>query len=195
MMRRACTVLSVVVALAAVLLAAAPGYAERWVRHDAVGDVAVTTADGQSSVDPTIAEGDVVRVAVAHQRRSITVRMKLRAAPPRSGFSAFYALRTPRGSFSIMAIRLPGMRYLDFTDNEVKNLEHAEVRCPAARIRVDRARATIELVVPRHCVGGPRWVRVGAFVGSFDEATETGHGDQATGVDERRFLSPRVRRG
>ncbi|MBU2694010.1 hypothetical protein [Pimelobacter sp. 30-1] len=74
----------------------------------------------------------------------------------------------------VTAARFPILRYVSLVDEKYRKAERTEVRCPGLGQRTDRA--WVSLVVP-------------------DEATETTRSDLGTGVDERRFLSPRVRRG
>ncbi|WP_418057569.1 hypothetical protein [Pimelobacter simplex] len=78
------------------------------------------------------------------------------------------------GRFLVTAARFPNLRYVSLFDEKYRKAERTEVRCPGLGQRTDRAWAS--LVVP-------------------DDETETTRSDIATGVDERRFLSPRVRRG
>ena len=153
----------------------------------------MTTSDGQqiNDVDPAEARGDVVRAVGDHGRRALTIRLRMRELPD-VGWAAFYFVDTPRHRYSVDSFRGRGVNQLTMVQDDGPGSGEHKIRCRGLRVRVDRAAKLTDVVIPRHCLGNPRWVRFGAVViqlgndrSSSDEAVER----QTTGY------SPRLRRG
>lgn len=182
---------------------AAPAQAQKWSRVDARGDVTVSTncdASGcTDSVDPALAEPDVLRVVGTHAPRKVKV------------FATYADLTAANGRLHILrVVTNEGVRRrveLGTEDGRVvtKGLyadrTGRKVACAGLGHKVDYAANTVSLSIPRGCLSKPRWVRIGFGTLAEHVADATGsYADDAilSGVtpSTRDFvLSPRIRRG
>lgn len=193
-----------VIAGALVLSAAgiAPAQAAKYVHDDAAADQTRTTCVAPEpctdTVDPAATNGDITRIVARHGARRVFVNttytdlatstdesMQLVRVVTNSGLRRFAAIYTPANAedASVVLIRPNG----------------APVRCRNIGAVRDTTANVMQLVIPRSCLGFPRWVKVGAGhlaapsldgeAGVFDDALVSGAlGDNIT-------LSPRIRRG
>ncbi|HJQ05779.1 MAG TPA: hypothetical protein VJ872_10065 [Nocardioides sp.] len=179
---------------AAVMLAAAvtrPATAATWAHADAAGDVIYgTPPDLVPVAAPEDARDDIVRFRVAHLARQVAVRLTLRGLPRPSRFLQ-------------VAVTTPAHRYVVSSQGasaEVLRVDGGpRVVCHIPPATLDSAHLRLQLVVPRTCLGRPRWVRVGAQL--VNERTVDGalrvYRDDAlrTGIGRTLALSPRIARG
>lgn len=188
------------------LTGVAPASAARWTHDDAVGDVQSLTdpvdpgtgdsPDSEPVALPDNTDTDVTRVTVSHRTHRVVLDAALRDVQTTSGFLA-YDIRTGTRRYVVMQ-RLGSDRTVPAFLFERANGHR--VRCAGAEHSVDRAADTATLNIPRHCLGAPRWVRVGVGAAKFAETdtTTTFVADDALQdavVKDDLALSPRVRRG
>lgn len=182
----------------------APAHAAKYVHDDAAADQTRTTctdpanpATCTDAVDPAVANGDITRVAVRHAARKVFVNttytdvstsadesMQLVQVVTNSGMRRLAAIYTPANSedASVVLIRPNGKL----------------VRCRNMGAVRDTTANVMQVVIPRSCLGSPRWVKVGvghAAAPDFDG--EVGVGDDALvsgALSDDIALSPRIRR-
>lgn len=183
---------------AASALALMPGvaHADTDVHTDFTGDV-VSLDFGDEGEDwtpqPTRTEGDIVSTRVSHLDRK--VRIKIRFAE---------LSRTGRGANQYLVLRSDkGKRYLLIDSSGGKwagrtrftNANDDKVPCTGISHKIDYVANTVLAVVPRTCLGNPRWVRAGIGTITFgasdffvDDARTQGN------IYDNPVLGPRVRR-
>jgi hypothetical protein len=170
------------------------------VLDDAVGDVvqAVDDMDLESSVPaPDYAGVDVVRTAVAHGENRLGVSVRFRALRRDPFHLTVVRVKTPDGSFDLVAERLGGKPITSLGRG------HQDVECRGMKAKVDLGSDTMTISLPTSCLGGPRWVQVGVGAVALDMVDGqpdegAAYVDDAIRVGEVRdriALGPKVRRG
>ena len=183
-----------------------PASAAYWAHDDAVGDVQSQTETydeetgevlvGEPTIAPDNKDTDVTRVGVNHRIHQVVLKTTLRDLTVRSGL-AVYEIRTGARTYFVLQ-RLGTDRMLPAFFFSRANGER--VRCAGVGRSVDRAADRATLRIPRHCLGHPETVRVGAGVAKFD-ATDTSFtflvddALQDALISDELGLSPRVPRG
>lgn len=186
-----------VAVLAATALLALPtaAHADSAVGLDAKGDVQyVTSADTSTAVAaPDRTQGDISAVKITHGANKVRVLLRFRELN-RAGFIEhdFYfrtasrvrtlSVESETGSWSGRAT--------------MRNGRGTKVRCNLTRT-IDYSANTVLVVVPRTCLGDPRWVRVGAGTISTYDGSKIFYDDggrPAGPLGDNLTLSPRVYR-
>jgi hypothetical protein len=151
---------TILVAAAAVAtLVPTAAHADRYVFADAAGDVVSGVGDSTTYTPaPDRTVGDIVSSTVIHKRRNVVLSLQYRdlAADTEDDAHVFF-IRTNRMRRNVTLYAtgdLPGGRAVMTRPNGTK------VRCHVAR-RIDYNLNTATVVVPRSCLGKPRWVKVG----------------------------------
>jgi hypothetical protein len=159
----------------------------RVVLKDPAGDVWVI-GDGEN--DQWVSAGDVptadvVRAVVRHGFRFVVVRMTftdLRRVEPQF-YSALIVSRRQYGAVFVST----GPRQWN-GHHQLMDGTSSDVKCPRLRHRIDYEAEQITMLIPRPCIGQPRWVKVGMsnfmFRGTgqdFQEITDNPHSARAEG--------------
>jgi len=151
------------IALAAGVLAslalAAPASADTITHTDTAHDV--VKFDGSNQTDaPTVKEGDVRRVTVAHTSGRVVVRLKYAELSRVNRWLAVAEVRTSSGkAFEVDLTASSGIGWQGKLT--VSHAAGGTVACAGADRKVDYALNTVRFSVPRGCLGDPRWVKVG----------------------------------
>ena len=194
-------------AAALTLTGLAPATAAVWTHDDAVGDVQSQTEtldpatgdwqEGEPVLAPDNTDTDVTRVSVDHRPHRVVLETTLRDVSLSSGFLV-YDIRTGDRRYTAMQRLGNDKTFPAFT---LVRGNDSRVRCAGAQHDVDRAGDRVTLNLPRRCLGGPRWVRVGIGAAKLDQSvqdTYTTTADDALRdavIKDDLALSPRVRRG
>jgi len=140
--------------------AASPRAAHRVVHRDAAADVLVWhVQDDSTTADPDNTSSDIVRTVVDHAAHRLAVRVELRQLARDHHRLVFTEIRS--------AARPTYQLTLDYSRTPIGpriTLEQGpgtRVPCPGATWSIDTTTETVSLSVPRSCLGGPAWVRVG----------------------------------
>lgn len=132
----------------------------RVVLHDRVGDVWRVNVRTSEAVEAgRVPHVDVRRTAVAHTNHAVVVRMRF-SDLRRSGRSWYWTgITVAPGEFRFVRVTsAPGRRA-----GRAVLLEEpggARIACPGLWHAIDYAVDTVQVRVPRRCVGSPDWVRV-----------------------------------
>lgn len=160
--------------------------------RDATGEVvsAIGREDPRYDPAPAQARGDIASIRVAHLDRSVRVLMHYRALNA-SGQSAShgFAIRTATGLRFIDIRARPG-RWAGV--RRFQNANGALVPCRGISHTIDYARNSVLLVVPRSCLGNPRWVRVAGYSAILENGHAYLDDSRTTGYSNRLYLGPRV---
>jgi hypothetical protein len=191
-------------AVAVLVLAPTAAHAESKVHRDPAGDVASfnlsdsnpDSEDFTPTPAPTQSDGDITSIRVTHLARTVRVSLAFHELN-RSGLGKFfeYRVRSNKGVRDLEVSAFSGSWAGDhsLTDNDGDN-----VRCKGIRHRIDYVRNTALVVIPRSCLGDPRWVRVAAVSGSVAEDHTTFFIDDARSSNyfgEKYVYGPKVRKG
>jgi len=193
LLARTGTALLVMLATALVPVAA---HADSYVRSDPSGDVVKAVFDPDGSVrQPTRADGDIVRSAVTHGPRRVTVALGFRALT-RSTDETIYDVRlgTRKRVREVILIARPGKRQ---GSADIYDRRGNDARCRGIHWSIRYASKQLTLSVPRRCLANPRQVRVGMGVANLDRRNDLFSDDALTDgqdVDPLRW-GPWVRRG
>ena len=171
--------------VAAVSIGALPSaaHAERVVHKDASGDVIASTYDGETAtstdvVEPDVKPGDILHTVVRHTTGKVIVRVffaDLRRADQTQGH--FVRLVTNEGvrrNLFLEATKEHPRGTLYFSK------PNGPADCKGLSYDVDYVAEKLSFEVPRSCLSGPRWVRVGVQTMRYPTAsTDTNHIDDA----------------
>jgi len=185
-----------VVALA---LVATPAQARTHVERDAARDIVSMDANSTGAPDrpaPRRREGDVRSLRTVHgpHRIHVTLRSDRLARVKQTWGVHIFRFRTSNGRSADLTMLVSDGRW---QGERSWTIDDHERRCRGLHTRVNYQRDTVTAVIPRRCLGNPRWVRVGGGTGLLhagrlyaDDATLDGkvHEDDVR-------LGPRVRRG
>jgi hypothetical protein len=146
------TTLVTLAAVAAVTAVAAPAAADVEVVDDPRGDT--QTEDREVS-----RATDIVRLRGEHANS--TVRFRLRVVDLTPGyFVADFPISTPDDFADASIFRRDGQVDVFLSPNGPGSIE-----CDGLRGRLSNRSDTVELRVPRSCLGNPRWIRFGSGTG------------------------------
>jgi hypothetical protein len=186
----------VVTAAVAVPLLPTAAHADRYTYADPAADVvSFPVSDGDSPTTtpaPDRAQGDVVASIVVHRRRNVLMRMQYRELDAGGVAAAhLFAIRTPTMTRLVTVFAGPGI----WAGKPVMENSHGKkVRCHITR-KLDYAANTATVIVPRSCLGNPRWVRGGMAGLTFDAADIAFADDaRANGFVGTGTYGPRVHR-
>jgi hypothetical protein len=162
-------VVASVLAVLATPAVAVPSYAETFRGGDPARDVQRLTRSGDGddyTAAPTRANPDVLAATVRHTKRRVVIDVRfddIFVPPGRTGvFAVFGDLRsdTSGASWDMWATQ-------ERRQGRVTIFRRGK-RCLGSS-RVDYARDTARVVLPRRCLGDPRWVRVSITAWSQDK--------------------------
>jgi len=169
MHRRHTRVLTAATALSAVALAlGAPtaATAQTWNHADPAGDVVKYTFDTDTfeeshTGDPSVTNGDVISSTIKHNPRKVIATLRFRdLAVTHEDLTIFaMSIRTDKGNRDMTVAAMKGH------ERGVRDFSRPDghsVRCRGASHHIDYAAHTVSVVVPRSCLGRPRWVKVSA---------------------------------
>ncbi|MDH2416511.1 hypothetical protein [Nocardioides sp. CER19] len=153
---------------ASLVLATGQGaYAASKTVRDATGDVYSLTGDSPTKVSGP--DGDITSVTTMHGRRK--VRIKVRARHLSLDETLLFAkIRTgPTGpAYFFSGTADIGVRIALIA----KGQTHLLV-CPGIRMAFHASQGYVMAVIPRTCLGSPRWIRVGAALATTDSMVAT----------------------
>lgn len=195
---------------AAVLVVGAPTAASaQTYRHtDPAGDVThdsynFDTDEEVETVDPTIAEGDVIGSTVKHNPRKVITTLTFRELTVTDDLSQFIVGIRSSNKVNRFVVVTADSDHPRGVQQFVKT-NGRKASCRGLSHAVDYTANTVTITVPRACLSRPRWVSVGAaseriaaddattpsdtIDAYIDDAHRTGLGDDIT-------YSPRLRRG
>lgn len=165
-------VVRLVTGLAAVaaLLSAAPAGAATAAHRDPAGDV-VAVSGGRAVPGNTSA--DLVRLGVAHTTTAVRVTASVRSAT--GNWNLRTDLATPSARYQVLLARISGTPYV------VLSRRGKAVRCRGLGQSIDPVSGTLQVSVPRGCLGTPAWVRVGSVMTAKDGDTTVADDARLTG--------------
>ncbi|MCW2855850.1 MAG: hypothetical protein JWR52_1465 [Marmoricola sp.] len=144
------------------------------VRADARGDVqhfSLPTINGDfiQQAAPTRRNGDISSVRLTHTRTSVRVFLRFVELNPTGEQHAYeYTIRTPRFTRSVTFGAWPGQAppidrgsYWTGSPPMMFGAHGNRLACSGMARTIDYGANTVLLVVPRRCLGYPRWVAVG----------------------------------
>lgn len=141
------------------LLVAAPAMADQAYVRDRTGDVLQgrVNEDGGYGYQSDITEGDVIATQFLHNPRSVIVTSRFRRLDAVGNYHGYYLrLQSGRGTYREVDVEaFPGRWSGRVT---VTNHAGERVRCQVTH-RIDYARNTVRVSVPRACLGRPTYVR------------------------------------
>lgn len=200
--------LLVVLATAGLVSQALPASAELYSHADASADMVTDLCPlpGQPCtsnpfVDPSLRAGDIMRTNVRHQARRVLIRIHERQVDFLGYRDHDMRIVTNEGLERRVAVKA----LLEDSQPSVKRLStKSGVRVPCSGLWAgfDPGTDLVTIIVPRHCLSYPRWVRVG--VGSeFTPWAESDPGFAARDdwmingrvSPDTLALSPRIHRG
>jgi hypothetical protein len=209
---------SALVAAVLLLAGAPPVRAESWHDADAERDVTTYTHAAEPppcgtdthGTDPTDARRDITRLAVAHDRDMVTIRISMGEVSRRDADTGWILhLEVPGHSYMVFVNRLkhgkPLMaglakqpHYPDSSQGDGCGsyvFMTAGISCDGLAATSDPRRDRVEVSIPRGCVKKPRWLRVGVdSFGGFGGDTQnySTHGDYwaPPGIVRNGFLPP-----
>jgi hypothetical protein len=173
--------------LLAILLAAstAPAQAERAVVRDKSGDVWLTSGHGDYAKAGTQVNTDLTRTRVAHHKRFVVITadyVKLKKGVSESiEFDA--ALRT-NGSRGYFLLNVEEDWLGEWTSYQLFGWARGQVDCDGLTGRTRFGADTLEVRIPRSCLGHPRWIR---FQGKTSSVIE----DEGIYIDNANGTKPK----
>lgn len=183
----------------------AAAHAALYSHNDATRDVIWEACPGEDDAecpsedvfDPSVREGDIVRANIRHQARRVLVRLKERQVSAAGYRSHYVRVVTDAGIERWVSVHAtPGQ--LQPSSIELYDARKDVVRCSGLWAGADPATDLVTVIVPRRCLGHPRWVRVGVGVETMEEELSGELRDdlmKAGAISATLALSPRIRRG
>lgn len=153
-----------------VLATSAPASAERVTLADPARDVVRTTiTDGDetdSVYDSTDTGTDVRRLVVRHAARKVTLTLHVRdlVRGERGRSAHFDIVDTSKGTMIGAAVRVGRTPARDQAFAFDPGGEGTGGTCRGVRHAVSARNDTIAVIIPRRCLGNPRWVRATASI-------------------------------
>ena len=204
-MRVATVLARTLVGLGAVVVALVPttAAAEQWTHRDATGDVVQFTYDHETvrttTELPDDVSTDVRRLTITHAPHELRISMRV-ADIVRGTRSVTLYVRTAEGRrFEVWAAAFRARVSDTPSIIAVPTREYVKCSGQSASFKPDTDKISVTL--PRHCLGAPRWVQVGATYATEPEYVSDSlyakNTDDALreGVRYRLAMSPRVRVG
>lgn len=176
--------LAVTAATFAALLTPVAAHADSYSRNDPSGDVVKSVFDPDGVVrQPARADGDIVRSAVTHGPRRVTMALRMRAIGRAAGQETIYDFRigTRRAVREVILTAEPDrwQGHVDFYDGR-----GSFARCKGIRWSIRYSTGMVTASVPRRCLGRPAAVHVGMGVGNLDARNDLFSDDAATDGQE-----------
>ena len=185
---------ALVAAVAAIVLAPTAAQAKSWSHDDTTGDVFSAPYNSESFTPaPDRVVGDVTGSTIRHKRHTIVMQLQYRDLEVGSEFDGHvFAVQTPtmrRVVTLVAASAFPNGRV------RVTKPNNKAVTCRVPH-KIDYTLNTATVVVPRSCLGNPRWVRVSMAGAEFTgfRASDTMWVDDALSSGTTGTFSPRIRR-
>jgi hypothetical protein len=146
---------------AALVLSPSSAFANRYYHADPAGDVLsgpVSSSTNPSIPEPGRTNGDIVASSVVHKKRAVAMRMQYRELGWNDEINAhLFVVRTPSMKRYVTVYATDGLRGGKVVMTKPSG---KKVSCHMAR-KVDYTANSVSVVVPRSCLGKPRWVRAG----------------------------------
>lgn len=188
------------------VLPGAAAHADLSAHTDAARDVIWEACPGEDDsecpsedvFDPSVREGDIVRANLRHQARRVLVRLKERQVSAAGYRSHYVRVVTDAGVERWVSVHATPGR-LQPSSIKLYDARKDVVRCSGLWAGADPSTDLVTVIVPRRCLGYPRWVRVG--VGAETTTSEESAGRlrddlmKAGAISGTLALSPRIRRG
>ena len=183
-------------ALATVVAVLVPTAAEAtpWTHPAATGEVSTAPATSTAPTPaPTRTVGDVVGSTIRHKRRAVVLQLLYLDLQANSEFNTHvFVIRTPSMRRVVTLVgnaTFPGGRVRMTKPTRPKKA----IACRIAH-RIDYTAKTATVVVPRSCLGKPRWVQVAMVGMSFTGFTssDTMWIDDALSNGTSGIYSPRI---
>ncbi|MGO4255151.1 hypothetical protein [Marmoricola sp. RAF53] len=186
-------VLAATAAAAALVVAPAAAWAGSDTHTDPSADVvSVKVQPTTVTSEPTQARGDIASIRVSHLKSTVRVKVRFRdLSPSGDGAGHYFALRSNNT-----------LRYIDVEagpgkwrgERTVYNAKDKKTTCRGASHKIDYTANTVLLVVPRACLGNPKWVRVAQYSIVAENDKVFADDARVTGYKDGFFYGPRVRR-
>jgi hypothetical protein len=180
--------------VALVALAPTAAHADRKVIADATHDVVRYAQTGQT-VQPTRAEGDIVRSVVRHKAKRVVMTIFFSELTP-AGIGAFnvFTIKTRTMTRTVALQTVPG--YWDGRAFFYRGVSGNAANCAGIHHRLDYTANSATVSVPRRCLHNPKWVKVAMqhndspthYDTYMDDALTTGR------VESHPVYGPKVRR-
>lgn len=182
------------VTVAAAVLAPTAAEAKSYRHVDATGDMFSTTSSTKTFTPaPDRIVGDIVSTTIRHKSRNVVIQVQYRDLVANSEIDAHYfVIRTSkmrRDVSLVSAGSFPAGRV------QMTKANGTKVSCHVGR-RIDYSLNTATVVVPRSCLGRPRWVKVGMAAAELTGlgSTDPQYVDDAFSTGTAGRYSPRVYR-
>ncbi|MFL6059821.1 MAG: hypothetical protein ACJ72E_01225 [Marmoricola sp.] len=150
-------------ALLGAVTLAGPAYAGSNLHIDATGDSISTSSATSEEYLPASDHfrGDISTARVTHRGTTVKVELQF-SALARLGTGAQYAFafRTPKGLVRKVLVHAGPGRWAG--SQAITNARGTRVRCRGLAHTIAYGGRTLNLTVPRSCLGSPSWVRVAA---------------------------------
>jgi len=161
--RPAARAAAVVAAVLSVALTAGPGAdAASTTVRDATGDLYSLT--GQPPTKVSGPDGDITSVTTRHGRRHVTITVRARHLSLDQTLLLAKVRTGPTGpAYFFSGTADIGMRVALMSKGQERL-----VVCPGIRMVFRPARSYVAAVIPRTCLGSPRWIRAGAALATTD---------------------------
>jgi hypothetical protein len=183
-----------VATVAAAVLAPTAAEARSWSHVDASGDVYSGTYGSDSfAAAPDRSVGDVIGSTVRHKRRAIVMQLRYVDLEPGSEVNGHvFLVQTPTMRRVVTLVATSS-----FPNGRVRVTKPNDkaVKCRVPH-KIDYTQNTATVVVPRSCLGRPRWIKVG-MVGASFTGFHTGDPmwvDDALSSGTNGVFSPRIYR-
>ena len=177
-----------------VLLVPTQAQAGSYARPDAANDVSSSTGDGPFVRTPSRIEGDIRSSAVAHAPRRVLVAIGFGQLTQTTELTGhIFRLRTNRGKVRWVTVVAGPGHWAGRTVMQKPSGRRVKCRLGTS---IDYAADRVRVSIPRRCLGGPRWVKVG--IGVVSAEGETFYADDALTdgiIRANPVYGPLVRRG
>lgn len=172
------TLLVTVIAVAWTLLTP-PAFADRLVKADASGDVIKADQTGEV-IDPERADGDIIRTTITHGTGNVKIKIAYRELAKVGRGFIFVAVKSNKGRSAYRNFTITTAPNKYYGTVRVENANGKKATCRTTHT-VDYAANTALLVIPRRCLGSPRWVRVAVGTVTAQNSLQLAYVDDARG--------------
>lgn len=175
-----------------------PALADSVTTRDAAHDVVSQSGEddtGPTRPEPDREEGDALAMRVTHGKKNVRVVMRSAklTRPSKDPAVHLFSFRTSRGKTADLGLYVHRKRRQGERTWSYAGRDRA---CRGLRTTIDYRNATVRAVVPRRCLSNPRWVQVGAGVGTLTaDRVYADDVNRSGGIEDDLAYGPRVRRG
>jgi len=162
---------------ATLTLAPAVAHADSYSQTDASGDVAGSPRSSSSeefTVDPARANGDVTTSRITHLARKVRIKLTHRDLSRTNRFASSLSIRSNTGLRYVFVEARKGSWA---GKHGIENARGTNVSCSGLAHKIDYVANTVLIVIPRSCLGNPRWVRVS--MGTYSLTSTSVYADDA----------------